>query len=173
MKLATEDSYLRASDAREEVQRRAMLTFVVGGETYGFPIEHVREIIKIREITEVPRMPPFVLGVISVRGVVIPVLDLRKRMRLDDTPLTRAARILVIDRDGGTYGLLVDAVAGVIRFADSEIEPPPSTLTVADAGFLAGIGRYVQGKRSRMVILLALDAVVTFEVRGRRKEKKQ
>jgi purine-binding chemotaxis protein CheW len=173
VKLATEESYLRASDAREEVQRRAMLTFVVGGETYGFPIEHVREIIKMREVTEVPRMPPFVLGVISVRGMVIPVLDLRKRMRLDDTPLTRAARILVVDRDGGTYGLLVDAVAGVIRFGDSEIEPPPTTLTVADAGFLFGIGRYVQGKRSRMVILLALDAVVAFEVRGRRREQKR
>lgn len=171
MKLATEESYLRAADARERVERRAMLTFVVGGETYGFAIEHVREIIKMREITEVPRMPPFVLGVISVRGVVIPVLDLRKRMRLDDTPLTRAARILVVDRNGGVYGLLVDAVTGVIRFAEGEIEPPPSTLTVADAGFLAGIGRYAQGKRSRMVILLALDAVVSFEIRGRRQEK--
>src|SRR5262249_55451628 len=90
VKLVTGEGYLCASDGREEVQRRAMLTFVVGGETYGFPIEYVREIIKMREVTEVPLMPPFVLGVISVRGMVIPVLDLRKRMRLDDTPLTRA-----------------------------------------------------------------------------------
>jgi purine-binding chemotaxis protein CheW len=171
MKLATEESYLRAADAREEVERRAILTFVVGGETYGVPIAAVREIIKMREITEVPRMPPFVLGVISVRGVVIPVLDLRKRMRLDDTPLTRAARILVVDRDGATYGLLVDAVSGVVRFAENEIEPPPATLAVADAAFLAGIGRYQSGKRTRMVILLALAPVTSFEVRGRKEKK--
>ena len=165
---ATEETYLRATDARDARPTRAVLTFVVGGETYGLDILHIREIIKVVEVTEVPRAPAFLLGVISVRGVVIPVLDLRKRMRLDDTPLTRAARILVVERDGGSYGLLVDAVTGVIRFAESEIEPPPSTLTVADAGFLAGIGRYLQGKRTRMVILLQLEAVVSFEVRGRR-----
>jgi purine-binding chemotaxis protein CheW len=165
---ATEETYLRATDAAKARPTRAVLTFVVGGETYGLDILHIREIIKIIEITEVPRSPRFLLGVISVRGQIIPVIDLRQRLRLDDNPLTRAARILVADRDGEPFGLLVDAVTGVVRFADSEIEPPPSTLTVADANFLAGIGRYAAGKRQRMVILLQLDAVVDFELRKRR-----
>lgn len=167
---ATEETYLRAVDGsgREARPTRAVLTFVVGGETYGIDILHIREIIKVVEVTEVPRAPQFLLGVISVRGVVIPVLDLRARLRLDDTPLTRAARILVADRDGEPFGLLVDAVTGVVRFSDAEIEPPPSTLNVADAAFLAGIGRYQAGKRQRMVILLHLDAVVQFELRRTR-----
>jgi chemotaxis signal transduction protein len=96
------------------------------------------------------------------------VLDLRARLRLDDTPLTRAARILVAEHEGEPFGLLVDAVTGVVRFAEDEIEPPPSTLAVADAGFLAGIGRYDLGKRHKMVILLHLGAVVELEIAGRR-----
>jgi purine-binding chemotaxis protein CheW len=168
--LATEETYLRHVDGKD-APTRAILTFVVGGETYGLEILHIREIIKETEVTEVPRMPAFLLGVISVRGVVIPVIDLRARLRLDDTPLTRAARILVTDVDGEPFGLLVDAVTGVVRFAESDVEPPPSTLNVADAGFLAGIGRYTSGRRSKMVILLHLDAVVQFEIRGRRVRK--
>lgn len=168
---ATEETYLRATDAREARPTRAVLTFVVGGETYGLDILHIREIIKVVEVTEVPRTPGFLLGVISVRGLVIPVIDLRSRLRLDHTPLTRAARILVADRDGEPFGLLVDAVTGVVRFADTEIEPPPSTLSVADANFLAGIGRYLIGKRQKMVILLHLDAVVDFELRRIRKQE--
>jgi purine-binding chemotaxis protein CheW len=170
---ATEETYLRATDTRDARPTRAVLTFNVGGETYGLDILHIREIIKIIEITEVPRSPRFLLGVISVRGVIIPVLDLRARLRLDDLPLTRAARILVADRDGEPFGLLVDAVTGVVRFAEAEIEPPPSTLTVADANFLAGIGRYAMGKRQRMVILLHLDAVVDFELAGRKRRQRE
>jgi purine-binding chemotaxis protein CheW len=168
---ATEETYLRATDAAKARPTRAVLTFVVGGETYGLDILHIREIIKVVEITEVPRTPGFLLGVISVRGLVIPVIDLRARLRLDHLPLTRAARILVADRDGEPFGLLVDAVTGVVRFADAEIEPPPSTLSVADANFLAGIGRYSLGKRQKMVILLHLDAVVDFELRRIRKQE--
>jgi purine-binding chemotaxis protein CheW len=170
MAFATEETYLRAMDGPAAKPTRAVLTFVVGGETYGVDILHIREIIKMRDITEVPRMPAFLLGVISVRGLVIPVIDLRARLRLDDTPLTRAARILVVDRDGEPFGLLCDAVTGVVRFTEAEIEPPPSTLAVADTSFLNGIGRYFSGKRQRMVILLHLDAVVEFEIR-RRKHK--
>lgn len=161
---ATEETYLRATDGRESRPTRAVLTFVVGGETYGIDILHIREIIKVVEVTPVPRTPAFLLGVITQRGTVIPVLDLRARLRLDDTPLTRAARVLVVDCDGDPFGLLVDSVSDVVRFAESDIEPPPSTLAVADANFLNGIGRYQLGKRSKMVILLHLDSVVDFEV---------
>jgi purine-binding chemotaxis protein CheW len=145
-----------------------VLTFVVGRETYGVDIGRIREIIKVREVTEVPRMPAFLLGIISVRGVVIPVVDLRLRLKLGATPVTRAARILVVNRDGDPFGLLVDAVTGVVRFAEAEIEPTPSTLGLQDVQFLAGIGRYQSGRRQKMVILLALEAVLTFEIRGRK-----
>jgi purine-binding chemotaxis protein CheW len=161
--LATEESYLRAMD-RAAKPTRAVLTFVVAGETYGLEILHIREIIKLREVTEVPRVPPFLLGIIAVRGLVIPVIDLRRRLRLDVTPTTRAARILVVMREQEPFGLLVDAVSGVVKLTDAEIEPTPPTLAASDGNFLVGIGRAGGGRRDRMVILLNLVAVVDFKV---------
>jgi purine-binding chemotaxis protein CheW len=171
--LATEETYLRAVDGREARPTRAVLTFVVGGETYGVDILSIREIIKLREVTEVPRTPRFLIGVISVRGSIIPVVDLRARLRLPVSEPTRAARILVVVQGGDPYGLLVDSVSGVVRLAESEIELPPSSFAIADGNFLSGIGRYRLGRRDKMVILLNLGQVVAFDmvVRGLRRRQ--
>lgn len=167
----TRDTYRRAVDAaRGSEGMRITLTFVVAGEVYGLAIAHLREIIKVREVTEVPRMPRFLLGVISVRGLIIPVLDLRRRLNLDETALTRAARILVVEQDGEPHGLLVDAVTDVVRFVETEIESPPSTLNLAEQRFVSGIGRYQSGRRTKMVVLLQLAAVLGFDVQKRRAE---
>jgi purine-binding chemotaxis protein CheW len=167
LELATEETFLRAVDSQQARPTRAVLTFVVGGETYGVDILNIREIIKLREVTEVPRTPGFLIGIITVRGSVIPVIDLRLRLRLPCTPPTRAARILVVVRDGDPYGLLVDAVSGVVRLLESEIEVPPSTLASGEGVFLAGIGRHRVGRRDRMVILLSLEQVISFDVKGK------
>ena len=161
---ATEETYLRRQDDRRKHERRGILSFAVGGEVYGVDILSIREIIKLREITEVPRAPRFLLGVVTVRGLVLPVVDLRVRLRLDVAPLGRAARILVVLHKGERFGLLVDEVRGVVRFSDAQIEPPPVSLAPSEAPFLAGIGRYPEEGEERMVILLSLDAVLGFEV---------
>src|SRR6185369_17206061 len=123
----------------------------------GVDILSIREIIKLREITEVPRAPRFLLGVVTVRGLVLPVVDLRLR-------LGRNARILVVMHKNECYGLLVDEVRGVVRFSDAQIEPPPPSLAPSKAPFLTGIGRYPEGGEERMVILLSLEAVLGFQV---------
>ena len=164
----TEETYLRRHDDRRARERRGVLTFVVGGEVYGVDILSIREIIKLREITEVPRAPRFLLGVVTVRGLVLPVVDLRLRLRLDLPLLGRNARILVVMHKGERFGLLVDEVRGVVRFADEQIEPVPASLAPSEAPFLAGIGRYPDEGEERMVILLSLDAVLGFQVGGRR-----
>lgn len=159
---ATEATYLRRQGDRRKHERRGVLGCVVGDEVYGVDILSIREIIKLREITEVPRAPRFLLGVVTVRGLVLPVVDLRLRLRLEARPLGRAARILVVMHKGERYGLLVDEVRGVVRFADAQIEPPPPSLAPSEAPFLAGIGRYPEDGEERMVILLSLDAVLGF-----------
>jgi purine-binding chemotaxis protein CheW len=161
---ATEETYLRRHDDRRKHERRGVLSFAVGGEVYGVDILSIREIIKLREITEVPRAPRFLLGVVTVRGLVLPVVDVRLRLRLDVRPLGRAARILVVMHKGERFGLLVDEVRGVVRFADAQIEPPPPSLAPSEAPFLAGIGRYPEDGEERMVILLSLDALLGFDV---------
>jgi purine-binding chemotaxis protein CheW len=164
---ATEETYLRRADEKRSQRERAILTFSVGGEVYGIEILSIREIIKPREITEVPRAPRFLLGILTVRGLVMPIIDLRLRLRLDAPKLTTRARILVVVHKNERFGLLVDEVRDVVRFGDAAVEPPPPTFgTGSDAPFLSGIGRHEVDGQERMVILLQLQALVDFEVRG-------
>ena len=95
--------------------QRDYLTLVVGDEEYAIAIDRIREIIKVRPVTEVPHVPGFVVGIISVRGTIVPVLDLRQRLRLSTSGLSRAARFLIVAREDELFGLLVDEVRQVVR----------------------------------------------------------
>jgi purine-binding chemotaxis protein CheW len=139
---------------------RELLSFRLAGEDYAVDILRLREIIRVAPLTEVPRAPAFVSGVLSVRGTVVPVMDLRRRLHLRADPPTKAARILIVTKDAEPHGLLVDEVRQVERLHTDQIEPPPPVLSGAEAEFLGGIGR----TDGRMLILLALDAVLSFEV---------
>lgn len=141
----------RAGDGGRRVE---YLAFVLAGETYAVPIAHVAEILRLPPLTEVPRAPATVLGVVSVRGKLVTVLDLRKRFHLAEAPLDRRSRILLAD--GGTgeqLGLLVDEVHQVWRLAPDEIEPS-HVLGGDQPAHIAGIGRPAG---SDGVILILLD----------------
>jgi purine-binding chemotaxis protein CheW len=166
LRLATEDDWL-AGAAEASGPQRDYLTLVVGDEEYAIAIDRIREIIKVRPVTEVPHVPSFVIGIIAVRGTIVPVLDLRQRLRLATDGLSRTARFLIVAREEEVFGLLVDEVRQVVRLADAEIEPPPAMLSSGESDFIAGIGR----PHGRMVILLALDHVLAFEMPHRAREK--
>ncbi|HEX9290698.1 MAG TPA: chemotaxis protein CheW [Anaeromyxobacteraceae bacterium] len=136
--------------------RREWLTFVLGGEEYAVEIGHVREILKAPAITEVPRAPAHVLGVIMVRGEVIAVYDPRRRLGLPTPPAKRQARVVVCDAGEGLRGLLVDAVSQVVRLPASAIEARPSGIGGPSADYIASIGR----EGERLFILLDLAAVL-------------
>lgn len=118
------------------------LTFALAGEHYALPIEHVREVLKSPPVTEVPRAPAHVLGVVTVRGEVMAVCDPRRRLALPgDPPAGPAARLVVADAGEGPCALLVDGVLGVVRVARGALEPCPQGIGGAAAECLAGIGR--------------------------------
>jgi purine-binding chemotaxis protein CheW len=143
--------------AAEAEARREYLTFLLGAEEYAVEIERVREVLKVPAITEVPRAPAHVLGVVMVRGEVVAVFDPRRRLGLPAaTVLGRAGRVLVCDAGEGAVGLLVDAVSQVMRLRPADVEPRPQGIGGAAAEYIAGIGR----DRGRMVILLDLGAVL-------------
>jgi len=141
----------RAGEAGRRVE---YLAFVLAGETYAVPIGDVAEILRPLPVTEVPRAPATVLGVVSVRGRLVTVIDLRRRFRLPEAPVDRKSRILLADvGKGEQLGLLVDEVQQVWRLAADEIEPA-NVLGAEQPAHITGIGRPAAGEG---VLLILLD----------------
>ncbi|MDP9152483.1 MAG: chemotaxis protein CheW [Myxococcota bacterium] len=135
------------------------LAFRLAGEMYAVQIAHVAEILRLPPITDVPRAPRNVLGVLSVRGKLVTVIDLRRRFRLPESPHDGRTRILLADvGTGEQIGLLVDDVQQVWRLANEEIEPP-SVLGGEQPAHIAGIGRPA-GSEGLILILLDLRPIV-------------
>jgi purine-binding chemotaxis protein CheW len=125
------DALARAAASREAREEktlvRELLCFILDGDPYAVSVERVREIVRMRAVTDVPRMPPEILGVISLRGEVVEILDMRRRLGMPPAAPTRSSRIVVLHGDEGEVsGLLVDAVREVLRVEESAIRPPPS-----------------------------------------------
>lgn len=98
------------------------LGFAIGAELYALPLESIREILKVGLITEVPRAPHDVLGILSVRGRVTTIIDLRRRLKAPESPPTNATRLLLVEGNEEIVGLLVDRVLGVFRLGNDEVE---------------------------------------------------
>jgi purine-binding chemotaxis protein CheW len=135
-----------------------LLAFWVAGEEYGIDIVQIQEIIKVPVITEVPRAPACVLGIISLRGTIVPVADLRSVLGMESRVVDRQSRILVLRGEGEPVGLLVDRVSSVVRFERESIEPVPRTMQPDSSELLSGVGR----EGDRMLIILDLSAVLSF-----------
>ena len=154
MKAPHSESTLVPKGADEEIhaQEIEMLSFLLGGEEYVLPVDEVREVLKSRELTIVPNSPPHVLGVTSIRGTVLPVIDLGRRLGLPPATRDEKARIIIISPDDEDAGIIVDRVTGVVRLSPDAIRPAPETVEQG-AEFLKGIAR----KGDRLYILLDLN----------------
>jgi purine-binding chemotaxis protein CheW len=142
--------------AGEGGRRVEYLAFALAGESYAVQISFVAEILKPPPITEVPRAPRNVLGVVSVRGKLVTVIDLRRRFRLPESPIDRKSRILLADVGADEQiGLLVDEVMQVYRLSDAEIEPA-NVLGGDQPAHIAGIGR----PQGALLILLDLRPIL-------------
>jgi purine-binding chemotaxis protein CheW len=121
--LASEASEAYRAGVPVEDRRELLVVHVEGGE-YAIPVERIREIVRLATITRVPRTPDWLVGVVALRGEIVEVVDLRRRLGLPKGEATRANRIVVIHgNDDGVAGLLVDAVKGVLRAREREILP--------------------------------------------------
>jgi len=127
----------------------------IADELYGIDIMRIKEIIKPITVTEVPRSPVFLPGVISLRGVIIPVIDMLSRLGFSAEADPANQRIVVIRAGAGFAGLLVDDVIQVQRIDCESIEHAPTVLEGVDREFISGIGRC----DNRMIIILSLDNV--------------
>lgn len=123
-----------------DVGTRAFLGFVVGGERYALPLASIREILRPLSITEVPRAPAHVMGIISVRGTVTTLIDLRSRLKVAAATPMPSNRILLVDPGTEKVGMFVDSVLQVYRLREDEIELAPS-LGGDSPAYIVGIGR--------------------------------
>jgi len=142
-----------------DVRAGKYLTFELADEAYGIEILKVREIIGMMDITQVPRMPAHVRGVINLRGKVIPVIDLRLKFDMQSTEQTAETCIIVVDVSGQMMGLQVDKVSEVLDIAGHEIEDAPMINASVDNSFILGMGK----AKGRVNILLNIDKVLSFD----------
>ncbi len=133
-----------------------LVTFRLEQEHFGVPIGAVQEVVRPPEVTPIPEAPWFLEGVINLRGRIIPVMDLGRRLRLPPRPRTRATRIVIVEAGGRPVGLIVDAVLEVVRLPQAAIEPPPPMISGIGVDYIAGVGKH----RDQLLVLLDLAKVL-------------
>jgi purine-binding chemotaxis protein CheW len=156
------DTLQTASGLKDESQ---LVTFLLKDEEFGFDIMSVQEIIRLPKMAKVPRTPAYVDGIANLRGVVLPVIDMRTRFGMERAEETDRTRVLVVDIDGVKTGLRVDRVKQVTRVMRSEIEPPPAAIRGTSSDYLEGVVKLDKGQR----IVMALNASHVCEIGVTRK----
>jgi purine-binding chemotaxis protein CheW len=150
-----------AQQAKAAVEATEHLaTFFLAGEEYGVEVRQVQEIRRVTEITSVPRAPEFIRGVINLRGRILPVLDLRRRLALGEVAMDRAARIVVVRIKERLLGLLVDGASQVLKVKVSQIEPPPEEVLQQGGDYIRGVAKL----DDRLIILVDLERLLAHEL---------
>ena len=126
---------------------RQFLTFVQDGDVFGIDIDSIKEVLEIREITNIPRSLEFMRGIINLRGQVVPVIDLKLKFGFDQTEFTIDTCIIILEvtLDDGELcllGVLTDSVREVINLDANDISPPPKIGSSIDSEFIYGVGKY-------------------------------
>jgi purine-binding chemotaxis protein CheW len=135
-----------------------LVVFDLASEYYGVDIGDVREIIRMQNVTRVPGTPAYMEGVTNLRGKVVPVVDLRKRLDLKVKAQTKESRIVVVDIGGKDVGVIVDGVTEVLRIPLASVEPPSQMVADSEGGYIRGIAKL----EDKLVILLDLDRVLSY-----------
>lgn len=143
------------TESNSNHQEQQYINFMLAGEEYGVPILKVREIIRNQPLTRIPQSAPCVKGVLNLRGMVIPVFDLRERFGLPAGEYGAGARIIVSSFNGQSLGFIVDAVTEVLGIESDSIDPPPPIGAGIDQEFIEGMAKL----ENRLIILLDLDRV--------------
>jgi purine-binding chemotaxis protein CheW len=140
--------------------KQQMIIFKVGAEEFAVDIMLVKEVVMMRDITPVPETAAFVEGVMNLRGNLVPVLDLRKRLRARRVQSSAEQRILIARLNGKLIGLIVDGTSEVVRISRDMIEPAPDIIRELDAEYIAGIINL----NERFITLMDLERALTDEI---------
>ena len=151
------DEQTRTKAADDELDQ--LISFAMGDENYGVDIQTVKEVIRLREITRLPKAPVFVKGVINLRGDIIPIIDLRERFNMEQQEYTNMTRVIVVEVDGRSVGMVVDSVSHVLRIEEGQIEPPPPCVGKVSEEYIKGVGKVDE----KLIVLLHITKILTTE----------
>jgi purine-binding chemotaxis protein CheW len=136
-----------------------LAVFRLADQPYGVDIMKIKQIIRPLKITRLPKAPEFVEGVVNLRGVVIPVIDMRKRFGLAPRPEGADTKVIIASVERRIIGIIVDEVTEVVPVPRSEIQPPPRVIRGVEAEYLLGVCRY----QDEILLILNLDDILTAE----------
>lgn len=146
-----------------DVASNQYLTFSLADEEYGVDILRVQEIKGWTPVTQIPNAPPFLKGVLNLRGTIVPIVDLRMRFNLQAVEYTPTTVVIVLSLVTAgrerTFGIVVDAVSDVLNIASADVRPKPDFGTVVDADFISGLATIDE----QMVMLLDIDRLLRQE----------
>jgi purine-binding chemotaxis protein CheW len=141
---------------------RQFITFTLGAEEYGVDIMVVREIKGWTETTALPKAPPYVRGVINLRGIIVPIVDMRIKFALGEPRYDQFTVVIILSIAGRVVGMVVDSVSDVTTLAPQQIKPAPEMGTVLNSDYLVGLGTLGE----RMLILLDIERLMSSEEMG-------
>jgi purine-binding chemotaxis protein CheW len=136
-----------------------LVGFKTGSEFFGVPIGKVKEIVKVPEITSVPDTPDYLNGIINLRGRLVPVIEMSKRLGIAPEGRKRTNRVLVLDLNGSLVGLLVDSASEILKVREDLIEPPPGIVSAVGAEYVTGVGKL----KDKLIVLLDVAKLLSAE----------
>ena len=155
----------RQGPARAVAQGGEFLTFRLGAEEYGIDILRVQEIRSYEQPTRIANAPSFIKGVVNLRGVIVPIVDLRLKLGCEKAEYNHFTVVVVLNVKGRVVGAVVDSVSDVLELGKDHIKPAPELNSSVDSSFITGIGaiRNTQGDREaeRMLILMDIEALMS------------
>jgi purine-binding chemotaxis protein CheW len=155
-----------AQVARHEASRAAahsggeFLTFRLGAEEYGIDILRVQEIRSYEPPTRIANAPAFIKGVVNLRGVIVPIVDLRLKLGCESAEYNSFTVVIVLNVKGRVLGAVVDSVSDVLELSREAIKPAPEMTTSVDSGFITGIGSVKTDSAERMLILMDIEQLM-------------
>ena len=156
--VATPSNTTEASAVHANV--REYLSFKLGAEEYGIDILRVQEIRGYESPTRIANAPHFIKGVVNLRGVIVPIVDMRLRFNLDDVQYNSFTVVIILNIAGRTVGMAVDSVSDVLELAPESIRPAPEFNGAVDATYITGIGAVQTGDTTRMLILMDIERLM-------------
>jgi purine-binding chemotaxis protein CheW len=164
------------TDARQISQHEAarsaaatggeFLTFRLGAEEYGIDILKVQEIRSYEQPTRIANAPPFIKGVVNLRGVIVPIVDLRMKLGCESAAYDSSTVTIVLNVKGRVVGAVVDSVSDVLALDKDTIKPAPEMSSAVDTSFITGIGCVKNGEEQRMLILMDIEGLMGSEEMG-------